>query len=355
MADETLIQLLLSRRPEKATLSSPNRFSGAVVAVTGAGGSIGGEICRQLAPLRPRLLLLIGHGERSLFAIAQELSERFSDFRIVLADVADAGLIDWTFQLYRPNIVIHTAAHKHVPIVEQNIAEAARTNALGAHVVAQCAARAGAEDVLLLSTDKAVRPVNVLGLTKLAAETIWRAVPPNGGRFTTVRFGNVLGSRGSVLEVFQRQLAGGVPLSLTDRRMRRFFSTVGECASWILRAVELAEPNRLFVLDSGEEIAILTIAQRLLAAAGADQNTIVETGMRAGEKLAEQLLSDEERSLAVGDGKLLIVDRPAWRGDLPSAIEGLTASIRTHDDAGVLSALERFAPVDTSDAVRAGR
>ena len=207
-------------------------------------------------------------------------------------------------------------------------------------------------NALLLSTDKAVHPVNVLGLTKLAAETIWRAVPAHESRFTTMRFGNVLGSRGSVLEVFQRQLARGAPLSLTDRRMRRFFSTIEECASWILRAIELAEPNRLFVLDSGRDRSFSQSRNACWPPPALPVCHRRNGHACRRETRRTAFLSDDERPIAVRDGSLLIVDRPAWLGDLTSAIDELSESIRSHNDANVLAALERFAPVEWSIAVK---
>ncbi len=338
-------EALLHRSAEMARLSFPERLTGTVVAVTGAGGSIGSELCRQLTVLAPRLLLLIGHGEHSLFHIAQDLSdrERFPAFQIVLADVANAGLIDAAFARYRPDLVIHAAAHKHVPIVEQNLAEGARTNALGAYTVAACAMRHGARKVVLLSTDKAVEPTNAMGLTKLAAENIWRSFAGESDtRFITIRFGNVLGSRGSVLEIFERQIELGVPLSLTDRRMQRYFLTIDESASWILRAIERAAANELFIVDSGEPIAIATLAERLLAARGISEYPIAEVGIRPGEKLNEQLMTGSERTAAAREERFFIVDRPLRGENVKPEIERLAEAIRSNDDAGVLRSLHQL-------------
>jgi FlaA1/EpsC-like NDP-sugar epimerase len=345
MRHNLLTEALLHRSAEIARLSFPERLKGKVVAVTGAGGSIGSELCRQLTVLAPRLLLLIGHGEHSLFQIAQDLSDRgrFSDFQIVLADVATADLIDAAFARYRPDVVIHAAAHKHVPIVEQNLTEGARTNVLGAYTVARCAVSHGARDVVLLSTDKAVQPANVMGLTKLAAENIWQSFPyKSDTRFITVRFGNVLGSRGSVLEIFERQIELGVPLSLTDRRMQRYFLTIEESASWILRAIERAAANELFIVDSGEPIAIAALAERLLAAHGISEYPIAEVGIRPGEKLNEQLMTGSERTAAVREERFFIVDRPSRDENLKPEIERLAEAIRSNDDANVLRSLHQL-------------
>ncbi len=343
-------EALLHRPPDIARLSFPERLKGTVVAVTGAGGSIGSELCRQLSVLAPRLLLLIGHGEHSLFQIARDLSdrERFSGFQIVLADVANAGLIDAAFGRYRPDLVIHAAAHKHVPIVEQNLAEGARTNVLGAYTVAQCAINHGVRDVVLLSTDKAVEPANAMGLTKLAAETIWHGFAgASGTRFITIRFGNVLGSRGSVLEIFERQIELGVPLSLTDRRMQRYFLTIEESASWILRAIERAAANELLIVDSGEPIAIAALAERLLAAHRISKYQIAEIGIRPGEKLNEQLMTGSERTAATREERFFIVDRPLRGENLKPEIERLAEAIRSNDDAQVLRSLHQLSGEQT--------
>ena len=273
---------------------------GQVVMVTGAGGSIGSELCRQIARIGPRRLLLFGHGENSLFEVEQELRTQhsFTDATIILADVADPARVRTALAKYRPSIIFHAAAHKHVPIIEANVSESVRNNVMGTRVIALAAAATGVSHFVMVSTDKAVDPTSILGATKRIAEMIVQSFEgKTPTQFIAVRFGNVLGSRGSVVRVFQAQIERGGPVTITHRDMERFFMTISEAASLILSAAAVGRDGEVCVLDMGRPVRIVDLAEQMIRAAGRApyrEIDIVETGIRPGEKLHEQLFTSEE-------------------------------------------------------------
>ncbi len=279
-----------------------NHVRGKVVMVTGAGGSIGGELCRQLARHEPAALLLVEISEFGLYEIHRELA-RDRDLRIVplLGSVCDEARMDEIIATWRPDTIYHAAAYKHVPLVEHNPAEGVRTNVFGTWALARAAARRGVPNFVLISTDKAVRPTNVMGATKRIAELVLQGlnhVSP-ATNFSIVRFGNVLGSSGSVVPLFRQQIAAGGPVTLTDRRITRYFMTVAEAAELVLQAGAMARGGEVFVLDMGQPVRIIDLARNMIELAGLtvrDQDDadgdidIVEIGLRPGEKLYEELL-----------------------------------------------------------------
>ena len=276
-------------------------FEGKTILVTGAGGSIGSEICRQIARFSPKRLLLLGHGENSIYLIHRELQEKYGksiELIPVIADVQDRERIFDIMATYRPSVVYHAAAHKHVPLMEYNPHEAVKNNIFGTKNVAEAAKAANVEKFVMISTDKAVNPPNVMGATKRVAEMIVTNLNESGKtQFAAVRFGNVLGSRGSVVPVFKDQVKKGGPVTVTDFRMTRYFMTIPEASRLVIQAGHLAKGGEIFILDMGEPVQILELARKVIMLSGKTEEEIgiVESGIRPGEKLYEELLSSEER------------------------------------------------------------
>ncbi|WDN61313.1 polysaccharide biosynthesis protein [Streptococcus parasuis] len=276
-------------------------FEGKTILVTGAGGSIGSELCRQIINFSPKRLLLVGHGENSIYLIHRELQAAYGDtveLVPIIADIQDRNLIFDIMATYQPNVVYHAAAHKHVPLMEYNPHEAVKNNIFGTKNVAEAAKAANVEKFVMISTDKAVNPPNVMGATKRVAEMIVTNLnEPGKTQFAAVRFGNVLGSRGSVVPVFEDQVKKGGPVTVTDFRMTRYFMTIPEASRLVIQAGHLAKGGEIFILDMGEPVQILELARKVIMLSGKTEEEIgiVESGIRPGEKLYEELLSSEER------------------------------------------------------------
>ena len=285
--------------------------AGRSVLVTGAGGSIGGELCRRLLPLGPRELILLGRGENSLFEIAGELEPRRGQTVLtsVIADVRDRARLEVLAGRLRPDLILHAAAHKHVPLMEDNPEEAVAVNVGGTANLIAFARSVGAERFVLISTDKAVLPASVMGATKKLAELLVRdAAAANGGtRFMTVRFGNVLGSRGSVVPFFMHRIRQGLPLPITDPQMTRYFMTIKEAALLVIEAMVLGERGATYILEMGNPVSILELARNLLVlsgydpAGGDDGPGIQITGLRPGERLHEVLHEPHEELIPSGN------------------------------------------------------
>lgn len=275
-----------------------------VVLVTGAGGSIGSELCRQVARVGPAQLILVGHGENSLFEIEQELRVKHPDLALqpVVGDIQDQQAVEGILGRYRPAVIFHAAAHKHVPLMERNPAEAVKNNICGTYQLAAAADQFGVERFVLISTDKAVNPSSVMGATKRAAERIVRALAVASKTvFVTVRFGNVLGSRGSVVPLFQQQIARGGPVTVTHPDATRYFMTIPEAARLVLQAGAMGQSGELFLLDMGEPVRVVDLARDLIRLAGLEPEIdvpIAYTGLRPGEKVTEELFTAEERVTA---------------------------------------------------------
>jgi FlaA1/EpsC-like NDP-sugar epimerase len=279
------------------------RIEGAVVLITGAGGSIGSELARQIAGFGPKHMVLLGRGEFSLWQIQREFQRLFPDqaYSLELMDIRNRAGLREVFQLYRPDIVMHAAAHKHVPFLETHPVEAVHNNIFGTLNVVEAALECGTDSLVSISTDKAVNPTNVLGATKCIAECIVLEASrkaPSGSRYVSVRFGNVLGSRGSVIPVFREQIERGGPLTVTHPEMTRYFMTIPEASQLVLQAGLLGETGKVYVLDMGEPVRILDLASDMARLSGLVPGRDIEiqfSGLRPGEKLYEELFLDQER------------------------------------------------------------
>ncbi len=283
--------------------SIKDQITNKVILVTGAGGSIGSEICRQIIQFDPAKLLLLGHGENSIYLIDRELRTHHqkcpTEIVPIIADIQDCKKINEIMEQYHPDIVYHAAAHKHVPLMEYNPKEAVKNNIFGTKNVAEAAKAAKVKNFVMVSTDKANNPPNVMGSTKRIAEMIVTGLNEEGcTKFSAVRFGNVLGSRGSVIPVFREQIAQGGPVTVTDFRMTRYFMTIPEASRLVIQSGALAKGGEIFILDMSEPVKIVDLAKNMIRLSGysEDEIEIVETGIRPGEKLYEELLLDKERN-----------------------------------------------------------
>ena len=307
------IQDLLRRAPVRTDQTSiGNLLEGEVVLVTGAGGSIGREICRQVARFGVRKLILLGHGENSIFEVFNGLKRSVSGIELVpvIADIRHPERIHAVFRELKPSIVFHAAAHKHVPLMQLNPAEAITNNVGGTLNVVEAAEAVGVERFVFISTDKAVKPVNIMGATKLISELIVHdAAVRSGQAFVSVRFGNVLGSRGSVVPIFQRQIMAGGPVTVTHKDMTRYFMTIPEAVQLVLQAAALGNGGESFVLDMGEPVRIEDLAHDLIRLSGlrvGEDIDIVYTGLRPGEKLTEELFTESEAPKRSSHDKIMI-------------------------------------------------
>jgi FlaA1/EpsC-like NDP-sugar epimerase len=297
------IEDLLGREPVKLeTELIAGRLNGAVVMITGAGGSIGAEMCRQVCRFGPSKLLLVEQAENALFQIHRELREAFPEISLVpqIADICDTRRMEALFSRYRPNVVFHAAAHKHVPMMEWNAGEAIKNNVFGTRKVADLADQYGVQSFVMISTDKAVNPTSVMGVSKRVAEIYIQSLSQRSQtKFITVRFGNVLGSNGSVVPIFQEQIARGGPITVTHPDMKRYFMTIPEASQLVLQAGVMGDGGEIFVLDMGEPVKIVDLARDLITLSGLRPGEDIEiafAGIRPGEKLFEELSADDEHA-----------------------------------------------------------
>ncbi len=308
------IEDLLGRQEVKTGLAEVVSYlQDKTVLVTGGGGSVGSELCRQIAPCAPKQLIIFDIYENNAYDLQQELLRKHPelDLKVVIGSVREEKTLDEMFGSYRPDIVFHAAAHKHVPLMEDNPLEAVKNNIFGTSKVANAAIRHGVSKFVLVSTDKAVNPTNVMGASKRACELIIRMLNDiSDTEFVAVRFGNVLGSNGSVIPLFQRQIAAGGPVTVTDRRIIRYFMTIPEAASLILQAGAFAHGGEVFVLDMGKPIRVDELARRMIRLCGLEPDVDIKIkyiGLRPGEKLYEELLVKKDE-LEKTDNELIFID-----------------------------------------------
>jgi FlaA1/EpsC-like NDP-sugar epimerase len=301
-------------------------IGGQIVMVTGAGGSIGSELCRQIARYQPEMLVLFELNEYALYRMEQEFRENLPQLRIVcvIGDVKNAGRVAGVLGRYRPSVVFHAAAYKHVPLMEWgNVCEALANNVVGTHTLATACKEAGVGKFVLISTDKAVNPTNVMGASKRLAELVCQGLQDAiGTRFVIVRFGNVLGSSGSVIPKFREQIAKGGPVTVTHPEVTRYFMSIPEASQLVLQAGLMGQGGEIFVLDMGEPIKIATLAKEMIRLSGFEEDEIkvVYTGLRPGEKLYEELLADDEQSLPTPHAKLRIARARTSDGEWVSGL-----------------------------------
>ena len=307
------IEDLLGREPVQLDIESISReLAGKTVMVTGAGGSIGSELARQVQRFAPANLLLVERAEFALFDVDLELRHSSLGVSVVplVGDVGDESRMRSIFEAYRPQVVIHAAAHKHVPMMELNPIEAVKNNVMNSRLLAELAGEFGSEVFVLVSTDKAVRPESIMGASKRAAELVIQDLKNRyETRYVAVRFGNVIGSAGSVIPIFRKQIRNGGPVTITDKRMKRYFMTIPEAAQLVLQASAIAKGGEVFILHMGEPVRIMDLAETLITLSGLKPHEdikIVETGIRPGEKLYEELSFDSEETVATSHPKIFI-------------------------------------------------
>lgn len=356
------IEDLLGREPVKLDWEVISRVHrGKPIMVTGGGGSIGSELCRQLARLEPAPLIVFEQNEHNLYCIELELKRSFPqlDLRLVLGDVGDPVLAEQCFVRFRPDVVFHAAAYKHVPMLEGQIRAAVRNNILGTRTIAQLAAKHACRSFVLISSDKAVNPANIMGATKLLAEMYCQGLGERAAtRFITVRFGNVLGSAGSVIPLFQKQIAEGGPVTVTDPNVTRYFMTIPEAAQLILQAGSIGSGGEIFVLDMGEPVNIRYLAEQLIILSGkrpGEDIAITYTGLRPGEKPHEELFQSGEELMQTSHPKLLLAkSRSIEFVDVENSIESMRRACESYDESTLRKLLEKFVvPSDSAMLVHA--
>lgn len=310
------VEDLLGRSPVQLNKAVVSDFlEEKVVMVTGGGGSIGSELCRQIATCHPRRLIILDIYENNAYDIQQELKRQYGtrlDLRVEICSIRDKKRIYQIFEQYHPDVVFHAAAHKHVPLMEDCPDEAIKNNIFGTYHVVRAAEKYGVKKFVMISTDKAVNPTNLMGATKRFCEMILQSRRGSSTEFCAVRFGNVLGSNGSVIPLFKRQIANGGPVTITDKRIIRYFMTIPEAAMLVLEAGAMAKQSQIFVLDMGQPVKILTLAENLIRLSGLEPYKdieIKEIGLRPGEKLYEELLMQSEHLLTTANDKIFVEEQ----------------------------------------------
>lgn len=350
---EVEIEDLLGRQP--VTLDNPRIAAfirGKTVLVTGGGGSIGSELCRQIAEYQPARLVILDIAENTTYELQNDLLYKYGgslNMNVEIASVRDKKRLEQIFDTYRPQVVFHAAAHKHVPLMEGSPAEAVKNNVFGTYNTALTAQEYGAEKFVLISTDKAVNPTNVMGATKYLCEQVLQGLRQEGGtEFAAVRFGNVLGSSGSVIPLFKKQIAHGGPVTVTDKRIVRYFMTISEAVQLVLEAGSFAHSGEVFVLDMGEPVHILELAEKMIRLSGYTPYVdieIREVGLRPGEKLYEELLISDRNLHRTENAKIFVEERPLVnRSQLCWLLEQLRAAADTNDTPQVVARLHELVP-----------
>jgi FlaA1/EpsC-like NDP-sugar epimerase len=346
------IEDLLGREPVQLDVESISReLAGKTVMVTGAGGSIGSELARQVLRFFPVTLVLVERAEFALFEIDQELKRAHSTIAIEakVGDVGDQSKMRSLFDRFRPQVVIHAAAHKHVPLMESNPFEAIKNNVLGTRVLGELAGQYKAESFVLVSTDKAVRPASIMGASKRVAELVVQDLNRRyDTRFVAVRFGNVIGSAGSVIPIFSEQIRRGGPVTITDQRMKRYFMTIPEASQLVLQASAIGDGGEVFILHMGEPVRIMDLAETLITLSGLKPHEdikIIETGIRPGEKLYEELRFETEETSATEHPKIFINKISGLEPEaLSSALKELSDFATKRDEAGLRGFLNDLLP-----------
>jgi len=329
-----------------------------VVLVSGGGGSIGSELCRQLAKLELKKLVILDVYENGAYDIQQELRLSGRNFELVveIVSVCDRESLDRIFALHKPNIVLHAAAHKHVPLMERNCCEAVRNNVFGTLNIVEIAEKHGVEKFTMISTDKAVNPTNVMGATKRMCELIVQSKVNSATNFSATRFGNVLGSNGSVIPLFKRQIMNGGPVTITDKRIIRYFMTIPEASQLVLQSGAMAKHGELYVLDMGKPVRILELAENMIRLAGYEPYQdidIVEVGLRPGEKLYEELLIRSEEQQRTSNSKIFVErDKPRSEAEIAEKLELLHRALAKGDEKVMKATLKQAVETYVEPGVR---
>ena len=357
---EVSIEDLLGRTPVRLDRTAvQNHIQGARILVTGGGGSIGSELCKQIAHYAPAELIILEQCEFNLYQIEQALRFAYPDLRltVLLGDVTDPLAVEQALARARPDLIFHAAAYKHVPLLQTQVRQAVRNNVIGTRIVAEAARAAGVRQFVLISTDKAVRPTNVMGATKRAAEKLVQTLNrEDGTRFITVRFGNVLDSAGSVVPLFREQIRAGGPVTVTHPDVTRYFMTIPEACQLIMQAAAVGQGGEVFVLDMGEPIAIRYLAEQMIRLSGkriGDDIAIAYVGLRPGEKLTEELFLEDESPMPTPHAKLLLAQSVRLESrEVQRHVDALATASLQADEAALLALLRDFVPeyVEASEA-----
>ena len=324
-------------------------YKGKVVLITGGGGSIGSELCRQLAKMNPKKIIILDIYENGAYDVQQELKIAYGsrlDLQIEICSITHRKALEKVFERYHPQIIINAAAHKHVPLMEHNCVEAIFNNVFGTQNLVELCEEYGAERFMMVSTDKAVNPTNVMGATKRMCEMIVQSASTHGNvKYSATRFGNVLGSAGSVIPLFKRQIANGGPVTVTDKRIIRYFMTIPEASQLVLQSGAIANNGELFVLDMGQPVKIMDLAENMIRLSGVQGIKIVETGLRPGEKLYEELLVKTEE-LDKTDNSMIFIERDTAlsKAEIYKKIQILRDACDTGDDLIAKEALREVVP-----------
>jgi FlaA1/EpsC-like NDP-sugar epimerase len=346
------IEDLLSRESiQLDNSSSENYYKGKVILVTGGGGSIGSELCRQIAKMQPKKLIIFDIYENNAYDVQQELLLKYASslkLKVIIGSIRDIDRLEQVFSTERPQVVIHAAAHKHVPLMEQNPVEAIKNNVFGTYNTVNMAEKYKVEKFVLISTDKAVNPTNIMGASKRLCEMIIQSRYDSKTQFVAVRFGNVLGSNGSVIPLFEKEIAQGGPVTITDKRIIRYFMTIPEAAQLVLQAGAMAKKGELFVLDMGKPVHIYDLAKNMIRLSGlipGQDIQIVEIGLRPGEKLYEELLIKSEEMVKTENDRIFIErDKPLTRAQVEEKLCILNQAIQDASNKVVKEAFQKVVP-----------
>lgn len=350
---EVAVEDLLGRKPVHLDLDRiRERIQGRVVMVTGAAGSIGSEICRQIASFRPLAIVGFDEAETPLFHVDREMTKRFPNitFHPEIGSIASRGALQRVMQHYHPSILYHAAAYKHVPLMERHVFAAVETNIFGTWNVARAAAEHGVDDFVMISTDKAVRPTSMMGATKRTAELLIRALQMEGGtKFVAVRFGNVLGSNGSIVPIFKEQIAAGGPVTVTHPEITRYFMTIPEAAQLVLQAFAIGKGGEVFVLEMGQPVKIVDLAKNLILLSGLQPGRDIEiqyTGLRPGEKMFEELNLQDEQFIPTSHAKIrsYIGNHNPDAVEIKASLHRLQTIVEGQDIANLVLLLKELVP-----------
>jgi FlaA1/EpsC-like NDP-sugar epimerase len=346
------VEDLLGREPVRIDIAEAEAYlKGAVVLVTGGAGSIGSELCRQIARYNPKQLIILDHNENDTYFLLMELKDRYPqlEIRFIIGDIKDVSLLEHTFAKYKPQVVFHAAAHKHVPLMQENITAAVNNNVTGSKNLIEAARKHGVERFVLISTDKAVDPTGIMGTTKRIAEMVMQSCCNDSKtKFMAVRFGNVIGSNGSVAPIFRKQIEAGGPVTVTHPEATRYFMSVSEATKLVLQAGAIGEGGEVFLLDMGEPVKIIDLARNLIRLSGLRPDVDIKiefTGLREGDEITEDLVGVKETVVKTKQDKVLVVQNGGFNTEtFPDDLKLLEKLAAEHDGAGINNQMAKMVP-----------